>query len=102
MAFTWLFLWRLLTDACELVNDVSLVSAQGLVSTFHYSVLLVCLGVGVVHANAVRCAVVLHAISVILVVALGLSFVWLEGIAFHNLVGGSTLDRRIPLRDCAW
>jgi hypothetical protein len=60
MAFTWRFLWRLLTAACELVNEVSLASAQGLVSTFHYSVLLVCLGVGVVHANTVSYSAARH------------------------------------------
>ena len=53
----------------------------------------------VVHAHAVRYAVVLHAISVTLVAALGLLFVWLEGVSLYNLVGGSTFDRRIPLKD---
>jgi len=79
----WEASWLMLV---ALAVGVSLPSAPGLIGTFHYAIILVLRGFGVVGADAVSYAIVLHAVSVLPILALGIVMVWHKGLSFRELI----------------
>ena len=79
----WEASWLMLVG---LAVGVSLPSAPGLIGTFHYAVILVLKGFGIAGADAVSYAIVLHAVSVLPILILGVLIVWHKGLSFSKLV----------------
>jgi hypothetical protein len=79
----WEASWLMLVG---LAVGVSLPSAPGLIGTFHYAVILVLNGFGIAGADAVSYAIVLHAVSVLPILILGVLIVWHKGLSFSKLL----------------
>jgi uncharacterized membrane protein YbhN (UPF0104 family) len=70
----------------SLAIGVSLPSAPGLIGTYHYAAIVVLLGYNIPRAQGVAYAVVLHAGNVLPVLALGLYFLWTQGLSVRALI----------------
>lgn len=79
----WIAGWLVLV---ALAVGVSLPSAPGMVGTFHYATLVVLLIYAVPRPEALSYAILLHAVSVVPVVALGLLYTWLGGMSLRKLL----------------
>lgn len=69
-----------------LAIGVTLPSAPGFVGTFEYAVIVCLLLYGVSRPEAVMFALLLHAISVLPIVVLGLAVVWADGLSVGGLL----------------
>jgi len=79
----WIAGWLVLV---ALAVGVSLPSAPGMVGTFHYAALVVLLIYSVPRPEALSYAILLHAVSVVPTVGLGLLFTWLGGMSLRKLL----------------
>lgn len=79
----WIAGWLVLV---ALAVGVSLPSAPGMVGTFHYAAIVVLLMYSVPRAEALSYAILLHAVSMIPVVLLGLLFVWSGRFSLRKLI----------------
>jgi uncharacterized protein (TIRG00374 family) len=79
----WVAGWLVLV---ALAVGVSLPSAPGMVGTFHYAALLVLLMYAVPQAEALSYAILLHAVSVVPIVLVGLALTWLGGLSLRKLL----------------
>lgn len=93
LTLPWAAGWLMLVS---LAIGVALPAAPGLVGTFHYAAIVVLVVYGVERADAISYAIVLHAVSVVPILALGLFFVWLRGLSFRKLTGSTPRDSVPP------
>jgi uncharacterized protein (TIRG00374 family) len=80
----WEASWVMLV---ALAFGVSVPSAPGFVGTFHYAAVLCLQLYGVERSQALSFAIVLHAANILPVCALGMVFLWGEGLSLGRLAG---------------
>jgi len=89
----WIAGWLVLV---ALAVGVSLPSAPGMVGTFHYAALVVLLIYAVPRPEALSYAILLHAVSVVPIVVLGLLVAWSGGLSLRKLLALEQADTPPP------